>query len=133
MAFADTLSPVTWSNFSDQVDEFKYNLQSAPGTLVRLVRADATNGTRTFESLISVLKDSVNVIGKAPQNQEISEIVINNSKRFYLDFILGRATLTEQERIQFIQQDILYSSVADSDIDPNKVVLSLWKIEKLFL
>jgi hypothetical protein len=120
-AIADSLREVQFLNFSDQKDEFKYNLSSAPGTLVKLMSSDQATGARTFQSIASVLKETAKTESRAPQNSEVDEQVLDKSRKFELKFVIGEISLKDQERYQFLKQDILFSSISDAAVDPNAV------------
>lgn len=122
---ADTITETQFLSFSDQKDEFKYNLAAAPGTLVKIVKTDETAGTRTFQSVVSVLKAGVKIEAKAPSNTEVDEQVIDKKRKFELKFVIGSVELRDEERYQFLKQDILYSAVLDTAINKDKVAQTL--------
>jgi hypothetical protein len=110
-----------WTNYSDQSDDFKHNLETAPGTLVRIFRSDTTSGIRIFTSVASVRRSGAKIKVEQPRNQQISEFLIDKSRKFYADNIIGRLTIDGQNRVQLISQDILFSTISESYIDRAKV------------
>lgn len=114
--------PSGWQSYSDQLDEWKYEPQTAPGTLVRVDTVYETVRVRICKNMGSVRRRDVrNPQLVQPARVEFSETFIDKSRQNLLQAILGNIELNDQEKVQFIRQDMMHCSISDSRIDRTKV------------